>query len=129
MKRAAWMTTICFVLVTSIALAQSVDGNWTTNLRTREPDRQIITLTLKSEGSKVSGTIHAFRPIPLEGRIDGNTLKINLRVPTATGSELRVNYTGILQGDEIKFTYHSETGRPSPPFGPNAREFIAKRVR
>ena len=67
MKRAAWMTTICFVLVTSIALAQSVDGNWTTSLRTREPDRQIITLTLKSEGSKVSGTIHAFQPIPLEG--------------------------------------------------------------
>lgn len=68
-QRTAWMTTTAFVLITSIALAQSVDGNWTTDLRTREPDRQIITLTLKSEGGKVTGTIHAFRPIPLEGLI------------------------------------------------------------
>jgi hypothetical protein len=64
----------------------------------------------------------------MEGTIDGNTLKIKLRVAPATGSELLLNYTGILQGDEIKFTYHSETGRP-PVFGPNAQEFIAKRVK
>jgi len=129
MKRAAWMTTICFVFVTSIALAQSVDGNWTTNLRTREPDRQIITLTLKSEANKVSGMIHAFRPIPIEGSMKGNVLDLKLRVPTATGSEILVSYTGILEGDEIKFIYHPETGRPSPPFGPNAREFIARRAK
>jgi hypothetical protein len=129
MKRAAWMTTICFVLVTSIALAQSLDGNWTTSLRTREPDKQIITLTLKSEGSKVSGTIHAFRPIPLEGSMKGSALDVKLRVPTANGGELLVTYTAILEGDELKFTYQSETGRPSPPFGPAAREFTAKRVK
>lgn len=129
MKRTALVTTICFFLVRSIAFAQSVDGEWATGLRTREPDRQIITLTLKSEGSKLTGTIHAFRPIPLEGSIEGNTLKIGLRVPTATGSEILVNYIATFEGDELKFTYQSETGRPSPPFGPNAREFTAKRVK
>ena len=129
MKRAAWVTIICFLLLTSMAFAQSVDGEWTTSLRTREPDRQIITITLKSEGNKVTGTIHAFRPIRLEGSIEGNALKIELTVTTATGGALLVKYTAALEGDELKFTYQSENGRPSPPFGPGAREFTAKRVK
>ena len=129
MKPTALITTICLFLVRSIAFAQSVDGEWTTGLRTREPDRQIITLTLKSDGNRLIGTILAFRPIPLEGSIEGNALKIRLRVPTATGGELLVNYIATLEGDELKFTYQSETGRPSPPFGPAAREFTAKRVK
>src|SRR5215510_7496203 len=129
MKRAAWVTIVCFLVLTSMAFAQSVDGEWTTSLRTREPDRQIITITLKSDGNKVTGTIHGFRPIPMEGSIEGNDLKVKLTVPTATGGALLVNYTAILEGDELKFTYQSENGRPSPPFGPGAREFTAKRVK
>ena len=74
-------------------------------------------------------SLQAFRPIPLEGSIEGNALKIRLRVPAATGGELLVNYIATLEGDELKFTYQSETGRPSPPFGPAAREFAAKRVK
>jgi hypothetical protein len=50
-------------------------------------------------------------------------------VPTSTGGELLSNYTAILEGDEIKFTYQPENGRPSPVFGPAAREFIAKRLK
>ena len=125
MKRAAWVTTICFFLLTSLAFAQSVDGKWTTSLHAR--DGQRITLTLKSDGSKLSGTIYGFRTIPLEGTIEGNTLKMKLNVPTATGSKLLVNYTATLEGDEMKFTYQAETGRPSPPFGPAAKVFTATR--
>jgi len=129
MRRMALVTAIFFLLLTSMAFAQSVDGQWTTSLRTREPDRQTITLTLKPDGNKVTGTIYGIRPIPLEGTIEGNTLKIRLKVTTSTGGELLVSYTAILEGDEIKFTYQSENGRPSPPFGPAAREFIAKRLK
>ena len=127
MIRPALITTICFLLLTSAALAQSVDGKWTTGLRARAPDGRVITLTLKSDGSKVTGTMYGIQPIPLEGTIDGKTLRITLNVTTATGSVLPVNYTGILEGDEIKFTYQSQTGQP-PVFGPNAREFVAKRM-
>src|SRR5688572_27695722 len=127
MKRVA-LTTACFLLLGTIAFAQSVDGDWTTGLHARGPDGKLITLTLKSDGSKVTGTIHAIQPIPLEGTIEGNTLKVKLKVPTATGNELLVNYTAILEGDEIKFTYQSENGRP-PVFGPAAQEFTARRVK
>ena len=129
MKRAALVTTLCFLLLNSTAFAQSVDGNWTTALRTREPDRQLITLTLKADGSKVTGTLHAFQPIPLEGSIQGNTLRVKLKVKTSMGGELLVSYTAMLEGDEIQFTYQAEDGRPSPPFGPAAREFTATRVK
>ena len=128
MKRAALVMTICLLLQTSKAFAQSVDGKWTTGLHARGPDGQIITLTLKSDGGKVTGTLYGIQEIPLEGSIEGNTLKIKLKVTTATGGELLLNYTAILDGDEIKFTYQSETGR-LPVFGPAAQEFIAKRVK
>ena len=128
MKRAALVTTIWFLLLTPMAFAQSVDGKWTTGLHARGPDGQLITLTLKSDGSKLTGTLYGIQPIPLEGTIEGNTLKIKLKVTTDSGSELVLNYTAILQGDEIKFTYQSENGRP-PVFGPAAQEFTAKRVK
>jgi len=128
MKRAALVTTICFLLLTSMAFAQSVDGKWTTGLHARGPAGQLITLALKSDGSKLTGTFYGIQPIPLEGTIEGNTLKIKLKVTTDSGGELFLNYTAILEGDEIKFTYQSENGRP-PVFGPAAREFTAKRVK
>ena len=128
MKRAALLTTICFLLLTSMAFAQSVDGKWTTGLHARGPDGQIITLTLKSDGSKLTGTLYGIQPIPLEGTIEGNTLKLKLKVTTTSGGELLLNYAAILEGDEIKFTYQSENGRP-PVFGPAAQEFTAKRVK
>ena len=128
MRRAALVTIACFLLLTSTALAQSVDGKWTTGLHTREPDGQVITLTLKAEGNKVTGTLNGIQLIPLEGSIEGNTLKLKMKVTTGNGGELLLNYTAILEGDEIKFTYQSENGRP-PVFGPNAQEFTAKRVK
>ena len=128
MKRAALAATICCLLLSSTAFAQSVDGKWTTGLHTRGPDGQIITLTLKSDGSQLSGTLYGIQPIPVEGTIEGNNLKIKLKVTTSTGGELILNYTAILEGDEIKFTYQSDNGRP-PVFGPAAQEFTAKRVK
>jgi hypothetical protein len=128
MKRAALVTTVSFLLLTSTAFAQSVDGKWTTGLHARGQDGQIITITLKSDGSKLTGTLYGIQPMPLEGTIEGNTLKMKLKVTTSTGVELLLNYTGILDGDEIQFTYRSDNGRP-PVFGPAAREFTAKRVK
>jgi hypothetical protein len=129
MKRTALLTATCFLFLTSIVFAQSVDGEWTTGLHERSADRRIITLTLKSDGNKLIGTLHGFRPIPLEGSIEGNTLKIELKVTTSIGGELRVRYIAVLEGDELKFTYQPENGRASPPFGPAAKQFTAKRVR
>ena len=126
MKRVALATIAAFFLLISLTSAQSVDGRWTTDLHAA--DAKLITLTLKSDGSKLTGTLYGKEPIPLEGTIDGNTLKITLKVPTASGAELLVNYIAVLEGDELKFTYQSNNGRP-PVFGPKAQEFRATRVK
>ena len=115
-------------MVAPATFAQSVDGKWSTSLHGRAPDRKPITLTLASDGSKLTGTVYANEPIALDGTIDGNTLKVTLRVTTASGAELPMHYVAVLQGDEITFTYQSENGRP-PVFGPAAREFTATRVK
>jgi hypothetical protein len=47
--------------------------------------------------------------------------KIKLKVTRPMEANLLLNYTGIVEGDEIKFTYQSETGRP-PVFGPAAQD-------
>src|SRR5215831_14217019 len=100
MKRMSLMTAICIVLLASVSFAQSVDGKWTTGLHAR--DGQIITLTLKSDGSKVTGTLYAFQPIPLEGTIEGKTLRVSLKLTTVNGNERRENFIATLNGDELK---------------------------
>ena len=126
MKRVAFATlVVCFLLIFRTS-AQSVDGRWTTALHAA--DGQLITLTIKSDGSKLTGTLSGKQPIPLEGTIDGHTLKITFKVTTASGGERLVNYVAVLEGDELKFTYQSTNGRP-PVFGPKAQEFSATRSR
>lgn len=128
MRRTGAMFMISFLFLTSIAFAQSVDGTWTTGLRTRVPDGKIITLTLRTDATRLTGTLDAIQPIPLEGTIEGNTLRIKLKVTTSTGGELLLNYIATMEGDEIRFVYESENGRP-PVFGPGAEKFTAKRVK
>jgi hypothetical protein len=126
MNRVALATTVTFFLLISLASAQSVDGRWTTALHAA--DGKPITLTLKSDGSKLTGTLSGKQPIPLEGTIDGKSLKMTLKVLSPNGGELLMNYVGIVDGDEIKFTFRSEDGR-LPVFGPKAQEFSATRVK
>lgn len=126
MKRAGLIAAICIFRLAALSLAQSVDGKWTTGLHARGTDGPVITLTLKSDGNKVTGTLYASQPIPLEGTIDGNTLRVSLRLTTVNGTERLVNYIATLNGDELKFTHQSENGR-LPVFGPAAKEFTAKR--
>jgi hypothetical protein len=126
MTRVLLVAVICFCVGASIASAQSIDGSWTTGLHARGPNGRTITITLNSDGQKVTGTLYGSQPIP-EGTMEGNTLKVTVKVPTVSGSELLMNYVAILDGDELKFTYQSENGR-LPVFGPAAKEFTAKRV-
>jgi hypothetical protein len=125
-RAAASVIMVAFVFLMSPTSAQSVDGRWTTPLHA--PDGQLITITLKSDGSKLTGTLYGRQPIPLEGTIDGDKLKMTLKVAGANGGELLVNYIAVLEGDELKFTFQPDSHR-LPVFGPKAREFSATRVK
>lgn len=122
MKQKVCMLAICMFALASLAVAQNaVDGKWTAEIPGgRGP--QMLTLTLKAEGGKLTGTTEGGRggAIPIEdGTISGNTIKFKQK-QMGRGGEVIMNYTGTVSGSEIKFTRQPEGGQ--------AVEFTAKKA-
>jgi hypothetical protein len=122
MKKKVCMLMICLFAVAGLALAQAkVDGKWSAEIQGgRGP--QMLTLTLKNDGGKLTGTVEGGRggAIPIEeGTVSGNTLKFKMK-QMGRGGEVVFTYTGTISGDEIKFTRQAEGGMP--------QEFTAKRA-
>ena len=109
--------------IAPLALAQNaVDGNWTAEITTQR-GAQTITLKLKAEGNKLTGSVAGGRggEIPIEdGTIEGNNLKFKQK-QQGRGGEIVLTYTGTLKGDEIAFKRMAEGGQGQ------AQDFTAKR--
>lgn len=104
---------VCLLAVSSFVLAQSsVDGTWTGEVQGgRGP--QPLTLTLKAEGGKVTGTLGGGRGGPVtieEGTLSGPTLKFKTK-QMGRGGEITFNWTGTVKGDEIAFSRMAEGGQ------------------
>ena len=120
--------TICAFIVgllalPAAALAQaSVDGKWAGEIQGgRGP--QPVTLTLKADAGKLTGTVLGGRGGEItidEGTITGNTLKFKTK-QQGRGGEVVYSWTGTLKGDEIAFSRMAEGGQGQ------AQEFVAKR--
>ena len=118
MKTKVCVLLICLFAIAGLALPQArVDGKWTAVYGI-----QMMTMTLKSDGGKLTGTFEGFLgPIPIEeGTVSSNTLKFKVK---GQGPSLgRVfTYTGVISGNEIKFVRQAEDGQGMP------QEFTAKR--
>lgn len=104
------------------ASAQSVDGTWTAEIQGgRGP--QTVTLKLKAEGDKLTGTVLGGRGGEVtinDGTIAGSALKFKT-TQQGRGGEVTFNWSGTLKGDEIAFTRVAEGGQGQP------QEFVAKR--
>ena len=124
MKLKSCLVSICFVVLGCLVLAQSVDGKWAGEVQGgRGP--QPISLTLKAEGGKLTGTLSGGRGGDVtidEGTISGTALKFKTK-QTGRGGEVVTNWTGTLKGDEIAFSRTAETGRAAG----QAQEFTLKR--
>jgi hypothetical protein len=124
MKTKVCLLLICLFAVTGLALAQAkVDGKWTAEIQGgRGP--QMVTITLKNDGGKLTGTVEGGRggAVPIEdGSVSGNTVKFKQK-QMGRGGEVILLYTGTLSGDEIKFKREPEGGQGMPV------EFTAKRA-
>jgi len=115
---------VCLFAIASVALAQNaVDGKWTAEITTQRGP-QNMTLTLKADGDKLSGTVEGGRggAIPIEeGTIQGNTIKFKQK-QQGRGGEVVMMYTGTVKGDEIAFSRQAE-GQGTPV------EFTAKKAK
>lgn len=124
MKLKVCMLLICLFAVAGLALAQAkVDGKWSAEIQGGR-GTQMITITLKNDGGKLTGTVEGGRggAIPIEeGTVSGNTIKFKQK-QMGRGGEVTLAYTGTISGDEIKFSRMQEGGQGMPV------EFTAKRA-
>jgi hypothetical protein len=80
-----------------------------------------VTLTLKADSGKLTGTVGGGRGGPFtidEGTVSGADLKFKTK-QQGRGGEVVFSWTGTLKGDEIAFSRTPEGGQ--------AQQFTAKR--
>ena len=123
MRTRLWMLCLCVAIFPVIALAQgSVDGKWAGEVPGGRGPQQ-VTLTLKADGGKLSGSMMGGRggEVPIEeGTIANGMLKFKTK-QMGRGGEITLNWSGTLKGDEIAFTRMAEGGQGQ------AQEFTLKR--
>src|SRR5262245_51582403 len=90
----------------------SVNGTWTGEVQGGRGPQQ-LTLTLKADGGKLTGTLTGGRGGDIaieEGTISGNALKFKSK-QMGRGGEIVFNWTGTLKGDELAMSRTAEGGQ------------------
>jgi hypothetical protein len=113
---------LIFMLVFGVfVITQSVDGKWTGEVQGGRGPQQ-VSLTLKADGTKLTGTTAGRggdTPIA-DGTINKNEIKFKT-TQQGRGGEITMEWTGMLKGDEIAMK-RSVAGREGAP-----QEFTLKR--
>ena len=127
-KKLLFVTTIALALALA-AFAADVSGKWTFEQAGRGGGNPVtVTLTLKAEGSKLSGTV--VRPGRngnmetqiSDGKVDGSNVSFKT-VQDMGGNSITTDYSGTLSGDELKL----KITRPGRDGSPMTNEVTAKR--
>ena len=134
-KKLLFVTTILLV-VAFVAVAADVTGKWTYEGPGRggNPGRP-VTITLKQDGSKLTGTVPGFggrgggggAPAENEisnGKVDGNSVYFEVK-QSFQGNDIVTKYEGTLDGDSLKL----KITRPGMNGGePRVNEVVAKKA-
>lgn len=109
MKRTKTLLAGMTVLSAWLAHAAELNGTWTASFDT-QPGRQSYLYELKADGGKVSGKATGDinggqrRTVEIkDGTLNGDVVTFVEWMPFQ-GNEIRIQYTGKLAGDEIRFT-------------------------
>jgi hypothetical protein len=106
--------------------AADATGKWTAEMQGPGGNARTVTMNLKADGSKLSGTVSGGRGGDAEisdGKIDGNDLSFTV-VREFNGNKVTSNYKGKMDGDVIHFNMKMEGGMGNMP----ERQFDAKRA-
>lgn len=93
-----------------VAQAADITGKWTAQVPGREGQTRETTYTFKVDGEKLTGTADAERmgekqaQVALaDGVVKGDQIAFTEPL-TFDGNQIAITYTGVVGGDEIKFT-------------------------
>ena len=119
MKKLAILTMI-LCAVSFAATAAGIDGKWTSEMKRGDNTIQ-QTLTLKSDGGSLTGTVETSfngnsRSMDIKnGKVDGNKFSFSM-VQRGKQGEVTVTWEGTVNGDEMSGTQKREGGDQSRPF-------------
>jgi len=110
--KTTFLAVLATLTLSFVALAADASGKWTGEIpggRGNQP----VTLNLKAEGAKLTGTIAAGQapeaPIE-EGKVDGDKISFSRTAPGRDGTPNKQTYTGTVKGDTIEITREGGRG-------------------
>lgn len=124
MKLVRWV--VAAGLATFSLLAGDVTGKWTAEMQGPNGNTRTVTMNLKADGSKLTGTVSGGRGGAAEisdGKVDGNDISFSV-VREFNGNKMTSNYKGKVDGDVIHFNMKMEGG---PMGNMPERQFDAKK--
>jgi hypothetical protein len=127
---------VAVVLAATAASAAGIDGKWQ-----GMAGQDTVTLVLKTEGEKLTGTIeNSQAPGPIEikeGKVKGAEISFSI-TRDMQGTQIQANWTGKLEGEELKLKRATGGGgaggagggggAAGGPGGGGDVEVVAKRV-
>jgi hypothetical protein len=128
-KKLLFVTTILLALSLA-AFAADVTGKWTFERPGRNGNTQTVTLNLKSDGGKLTGSVsqpgRGGSPMEAQitdGKIDGNNISFKTSMQMGDNT-MTTEYTGTVSGDSINL----KVTRPGRDGSPMTQEVVAKKA-
>jgi hypothetical protein len=120
MKNRLMMFCALLGLTCMVALGADIDGKWTRENQGKDGKTTVQTLTLKADGSKLTGNLDGGRGGPVEiseGMVMGKDVMFKITRAGRDGTPTTTTYKGtLLSGDTLKLSF--DNGR-----GPQDQEF------
>ena len=112
---------MCILALT--AWGADATGKWTAEMAGRNGNTRQVTMNLKVDGAKLTGTIGGARGDTdiTDGKVDGDEISFSV-VREFNGNQMKLNYKGKVTDNEIHFTVQREGGEGE------GRQFTAKRA-
>ena len=97
-------------------MAADATGKWTAEMQGRNGNTMTVTMNLKADGDKLSGTVSGRMGETeiSDGKVDGDNVLFNV-VREFNGNKMTQHYSGKLDGDTIHFTIKMEGGMGDMP--------------
>ena len=107
--------TAFIMLMACFSFGADIDGKWTTEWAGMDGSPMTINYTFKADGGKLTGTagpegMDMDTPIS-EGKIDGKNVSFAV-VVDMMGMEMKMVYTGTLEGNELNLNIDVGMGEP-----------------
>jgi hypothetical protein len=97
---------LVLLLTAGIAYGADIDGTWEGELDMMG-QKMPVSYTFKAEGNVLTGSTPGMGGEEMEiqdGKIDGNNISFSI-VFDFQGQETKVDYTGVLSGDDLKISF------------------------